>query len=191
MSPRFLVSVLILLLGLTALPADDSIVLNGNLSEPINIDRKRGKWNLLGTVGNAPFDMIASGFTQENGELTIDLSQLGMADGKKPTFVQFSQLITPLTPGVRYRSSFEAKATPAGECEFVTGIGVVVNGQMEGGLPWQTEKPSGEWREISYEFTAAELPPDAKAVGSRFDIRIPKPETGVIAVRNFQLTEIP
>ncbi len=177
----------LIVLGFTTLaaPAADNLLQNGDFSEPINVDRKRGRWMLLTTEkGGTNFNLAPSGFATEGNTLNIQMNELKVASSESAFVIQLSQLIPPLEVGKRYQLTFETKSSDA-DGEFLVGVGIVLAGKMEGGLAWQTERPSTEWRTVSHEFTGAEVP-DGNPTATRLDFRIGK-ATGTLSLRNVQL----
>lgn len=165
-----------------------NIIQNGDFSEPINIDRKRGRWMLLLTEkGGANFSLAIGGFAVEDNILNLQMSELKSGASESAFVIQLSQLIPPINVGKRYQLTFETKCSePDGE--FLVGVGVVLAGKMEGGLAWETVRPSTEWQPSSYEFTGADAP-GGNPTATRLDFRLGK-ATGTLSLRNVQLIEL-
>jgi len=173
---------------LSLAPVTTNLLQNGDFAEPVNTDRKRGKWMLLVSLkGSARFDMATSGFKTENGTLELDMAQLNPPDNSSPYAVQLSQVIAPLIPEKRYQLTFEAKASEA-DNQILIGLGFMVSGKMEGGLPMQTERLGTDFHPFSYDFTTANIP-NTDPTKIRVDFRLGK-ATGVISLRNVQLIEL-
>lgn len=165
-----------------------NIIQNGDFSDPINIDRKRGRWMLLlAEKGGGNFTLAASGFATEDNTLNLQMDELKSGASESAFVIQLSQLIPPINVGKRYQLTFETKCSePDGE--FLVGVGVVLAGKMEGGLPWETVRPSTEWQASSYEFTGVDAP-GGNPTATRLDFRLGK-AAGIVSLRNVQLIEL-
>ncbi len=166
-----------------------NILQNGDFQRPINTDRKRGTWTLVVAKGG-PYDLAPDGFSTSGGVLEIDMDQLN-PDGKAKPAIQFCQLIRALSPGQKYRLSFEARADQPG-ITLLVGAGVVTSGhgEMAGGLARTNVPLTAAFSPQSFEFTASEVPegmPDPQKY-SRVDFRFESPR-GKICLKNIRLEE--
>jgi hypothetical protein len=177
-----------LFVGMASLSAETDLISNGDFSEPINTGRKRGVWMLLvNEVSGASFNLALDGFTVENNTLSMDMDRLKVGGGESAMVIQLSQLIVPLVSGRQYRLSFDLKGSlPEGA--ILVGVGIVLAGQMQGGLEWQEERPETLWRPHTYEFTATDVP-GGKPGATRLDFRIGK-AVGVLSLKDVKLVQL-
>lgn len=179
------------LLGLGAVPASagDNLVVNGDLSVPLQQDKKRGNWNVLLTGSQiGSFSPLQSGLTQKDGVLTIDLVAAGDEHGAAKGLIQLHQLIPALEIGTKYRLSFEAKGGASG-LSMRVGVGIPIAGaQLIGGLAWTEETLTTNWKPYVFEFVATDPPEGVDAEKfTRVDIRVAT-GAGSFSIREIQLT---
>lgn len=173
------------LMSLPLAPVTDNLLQNGDFSEPINIDRKRGRWMLLlAEKGGSNFTLATTGFAVADNTLNIQMSEIKSGSSDSAFVIQLSQLISPIVVGRRYQLTFETKSSDS-DGEILFGIGIVLAGKMEGGLAWQSEHQSTEWRTVSHEFTGLDVP-EGNPTATRLDFRLGK-ATGTLSLRNVQL----